>query len=347
MTNEVLIALALQLRIQALWEDLDDSMIFAVRLPDGEIGYCCVMGHGGEHYALGLYKGESGFSTYMNSVNRPYDSDPFEIFQTYDCLNCDFENASESNLTSAQKKLIRTVAKDRHIKNCRSKGYPEFIRYDRGLMRTELTENEMEDLGLALKAAIEVALKVKRLTLTELGELGFEEEGHYPSPEGGDQIPLLEMQEDGSFKWSVTITPKAEGLGFIVPSFTNMLAMSQLRTIQQRGAFQCKVMHMPVPVKCKDGLFYPIIIVLVYDGGMMYPVMQKSDNPHAEQELLRQLVSSLISMEAYPEVILVDDAYSYAFLDDFCKKTEIKLGMTDYLPELAEVVHMLRSHLQR
>lgn len=344
MTKEDLISLALQFRVEKLWEILDDSMIFAVRLSDGDIGYCCVMGNGGEHFALGLYKGDSGFTTYMNSVNRSPDFDAFEIFQTYDCMNCDYENAADSNLTSTQKKLIRAVAGDRHIKMCRPKGYPEFVRYDQGLIRTELRENEMEDLGIALKAGIEVAIKVNGLTLSELGKLGFNEDGYYPSPEGGDQIPLLEMQEDGDFKWSVTITPRAEGLGFIVPLFTSMLAASRLKTMKRVGAFQCKVMHMTAPVKCEAGVFYPLIIVLVDDQGMMYPVMQKSENPHAENELLSELAFSLISMEVYPEAILVDDAYSYAFLDDFCKKTEIKLGMTDYLPELAEVVYMLRSH---
>lgn len=344
MTKEDHIASALQLRIQALWEDLDDSMIFAVRLSDGEIGYCCVMGHGGEHYALGLYKGESGFSTYMNSVNRSYDSAPFEIFQPYDCVNCDFENASESNLTSVQKKLIRTVAKDRHIKICRPKGYPEFIRYDKGLIRTELTENEMEDLGVALNGAIEVALKIKGLTLTELGKLGFNENGYYPSPKGGDRIPLLEMQDDGSFKWSVTITPTVESHSFTSPLFTNLLSASRLKTMQRVETFQCKVMHMPAPVKCKDGMFYPLIIVFVDDQGMTYPVMQKSNKHHAEDEILNELAFTLISMQVYPKAILVDDAYSYAFLADFCKKTEINLEKTDYLPELEEVVHMLRSH---
>lgn len=344
MTKEDLIALALQFRRENLWEILDDGMIFAVRLSDGEIGYCCVMGYGGEHYALGLYKGVSGFTTYMNSINRSLSSDPFEIFQTFDCLNCDYENATGSNLTSAQKKLIKTVAGERNIKMCRTKGYPEFVRYDRGLIRTKLKDNEMDDLSMALKAGIEVALKVKGQPLTELGKLGFNEDGYYPSPEGDDPIPLLEMQEDGAFKWSVTITPKADALGYIVPLFTNMLAASRLKTMKRVGAFQCKVMHMPAPVKSEEGLFYPLIMVFMDDHGMMHPVMQKSNNAHAENELLRELAFSFISMEVYPEAILVDDAYSYAFLDDFCKKTGIKLGMTDYLPELAEIIHMLRSH---
>lgn len=347
MNKEDLIAVALQFRMQKLWEDLDDSMIFGVRLPDGETGYCCVMGNGGQHYALGLYKGVTGFSTYMNSVNRAPGADTFEMFLTYDCLNCDYENASVSNLTSAQKKLIRTVANERQIKMCRPNGYPEFIRYDRGFIRTELNVDEIADLGIALKAGIEVASRVKGMTLAELGKLGFAEDGYYPSSAGGDRIPMLEMQEDGSFKWSVTVTPKVQDASFSAPLFTNVLAAGRLKTMHPVGAFQCKVMHMQAPVKNKEGVFYPLLIILVNDEGMMFPVMQKSEDPHSEEELLNQLAFTLISMEVYPESFLVDDGFSEVFLGDFCKKTKIKLKNVGYLPELAEVVNMLRYQFGR
>lgn len=347
MTKEDLIAVALQFRIHKLWEDLDDGMIFGVRLPDGDTGYCCVMGNGGEHYALGLYKGVSGFSTYINSVHRSPDTDPFEMFLTYDCMNCDFENASDSNLTSAQKKLIRTVADERHIKMCRPNGYPEFIRYDRGFIRTELNEDEMTDIGIALKAGIEVASKVKGMTFGELGKLGFEEDGYYPSLTGGDRIPMLEIQDDGSFKWMMTVTPKVVNGSFATPLFTNVLATSRLKTMQRVGAFQCKVLHMPTPVKNKKGVFYPMLIVLVTDEGLMFPVMQKSEDPNAEDEVLDQLAFTLISMDVYPKEFLVDDGFSEAFLDDFCKKTEIKLKKVGSLPELEELVQMLRFQFRR
>lgn len=343
MTKEDLIALALQFRTLKLWEYLDDSMIFGVRLSDGEVGYCCIMGNGGQHYALALYKGISGFSTYLNSLNGTGVDDRFELFQTYDCMNCEYENAPDSNLTSAQKKLVRAVAGERHIKMCRPKGYPEFIRYDRGLIRPELNENEIENLGMALKAGIEVAKRVEGMTLSQLGELGFAEDGYYPNPSGGDRIPLLEMQEDGEFKWSQTVTPKAEGPCFPVLLFNNQLSLGRLKAMKRMGAFQCKVMHLQSLLKCDEGLYYPLIIALIDDNGMAYPVMQTSDNPHAEDEILEELAFTLISMEAYPEVIMVDDEYSETFLTDFCKKAEIKLEMTSYLPELEELAYMLRA----
>ena len=126
-----------------------------------------------------------------------------------------------------------------------------------------------------------------------------------------------------------------------------MLATGRLKTMQRVGAFQCKVLHMQAPVKNKEGVFYPLLMVLVNDEGMMFPVMQKSEAPHADEELLSQLAFTLLSMEEYPEEFLVDDSFSEAFMKDFCKKTEIKLKKVGILPELEEVVQMLRFQFGR
>ena len=47
---------AIELKKLKPWEWMWDSEIFGVQNPEtGEVGYCCVMGRGGEHYAMAVY----------------------------------------------------------------------------------------------------------------------------------------------------------------------------------------------------------------------------------------------------------------------------------------------------
>lgn len=344
MMKEDLIALALQFRIRKLWESLDDSMIFAVKAAQEEIIYCCVMGHGGQHYALGAYRGASGFSTYLNMINRDPGANVIEMSQTFDCLKCDYENAGESRLSAAQKKLIKEVSAQRNIKMCRPKGYPEFLIFDRGLIRTELNQADIEYLGLALKAGIAVADRIKGLKEEELLTLGFDKYGTYPLPLGGSRIPMLEMQDDGSFKWSKTETPPMEDESPKRYVLTNMEPLGELRGLPRTEAVQCKVFHLQASVKCKEGFYNPLMMALVDSRGMWSMVMQNSDGPRgAEESVLNDLAPHLISMKEYPKRILVDDDYSFDFLSDLCEKANIQLDYMEYLPELHEAVYMMNS----
>lgn len=111
LTDDML-AVAFQYRDTELWKILTDSDVFAFRLSDGETGYCCVMGNGDEHLALGLYRGRRGFTSYLKSLS--FDSmqlseiDMMEMAATFDCINCDFMEASA--MQDKTKKLIRNYA---------------------------------------------------------------------------------------------------------------------------------------------------------------------------------------------------------------------------------------------
>ena len=107
-----MLAVAFQYRDTELWKELTDSDVFAFRLSDGETGYCCVMGNAGEHLALGFYRGRKGFTTYLKTISlgnaHLSEIEMFEMTTTFDCINCDFMQASDMDVKT--KKIIRNYA---------------------------------------------------------------------------------------------------------------------------------------------------------------------------------------------------------------------------------------------
>ena len=52
------------------------------------------MGNGGEHYSLGIYIGEEGFSSYLRMLNSDGSMlNNLRNMTKADCINCDFMQA--------------------------------------------------------------------------------------------------------------------------------------------------------------------------------------------------------------------------------------------------------------
>jgi hypothetical protein len=91
---------AAQFRDAKPWQHVYDSMIFGVQNPDsGEIGWCTIMGKGGEYFALGVYKGSNGLQSFFQLSNAglisesAFNPEAFNVMFSQDCWMIAFENA--------------------------------------------------------------------------------------------------------------------------------------------------------------------------------------------------------------------------------------------------------------
>ena len=339
---EQLIAAALRFRATKLWERLDDSNIFAVALPDGQRAFCCVMGNAGEHFALGIYRGDRGFTTYLNTINasRLPQNEIFETFLTFDCINCEFVNANDPELGKPAKDLIKKVAADNGLKVSRPNGWPTFIRMNRGtICNGVLTDTEQIDTLLALQAATAVGTRIADITPIQAAVLGFSPIKSYVSQEGGDEIPLLTPDGRGGFNWSKTQTPAIMPTKYDELVYTDRDTAEKIKKSKHLGVYQSRLIHMPSPIGNKERSFFPPLLILVRKSdGFVLPVMGTSESDEDLPQIVADFGTQLAESGITPATIEVNDERTRAMLADLCAKAGIRLSIVKTMRTLDDVV---------
>lgn len=336
LTDEMLEA-AFRFRDICLWEILTDGEVFAFRLSDGEIGYCSVMGNAGEHYSLGFYKGEKGFSAYLKTLKmgrqQSLDCETYGTIMTFDCINCDF--AAASDLSDATKKRIRQYAEGAGRKIKRPNGWPEFVRFQPYKAQYGITrEEDARDITEALRAAIAVG---EKLTLGNFELLGFDIQRSYPEETGGKVVPYLIPNADGTYEWSTVKLPALVEDKYDVVKFESDIHARMVKDLPAFEVLQLRIINIPTPVGSEgDGIpYFPAVLICIdADTEYLQPVFCREDFETNPISMLVDLAETFRRNESKPQEIQVEDARTEAFLEDFCRRCDIVLTREQKLPML-------------
>lgn len=341
MFSDKLFELAFIYKKTKLWKMLWDSEIFAVSLPNDEIGYCCVMGAMGEHCALALYVGERGFNSLRLVLSGPgsvSELNYHEFLLSQDCLQCAFEN--KDGLTEGEVEAAREYAR-RHRAVLRGRGaFPHFVKFRPNYMPWFLREEEdQRNLCAALEAAIEVAGQV--------GKRGKSALGLEPVSEETRSVPLLRREKDG-FVWSRTELPPVMPVSYPRPQFINDITAARLLRLKKAGMWECEVLRFPEPLQedpeCAP--YFPVILMLVSSGmdEILPPqISQKYDEE--PEDLLEKFAQLLLHRHFRPALLSIRGERTRALLEEFCSRAGIRIRMCEELPAMDDAVDSLMAHL--
>lgn len=141
---------------QGCWNDMWDSDIFGVRnLETGMVGYCCVMGRNGEHFALAVYRGLLGLEGILRILNDEVDVEGNDALHVQHCLMVSFEDRRYLD----QKDL--EVIKKLGLKFRGRNTWPRFRDYTPGYLPWFITGDDARFLTIALRQSIEMAERMK------------------------------------------------------------------------------------------------------------------------------------------------------------------------------------------
>ena len=140
----------------APWQWMQDVDVFAVENPvDGEVGYCNVMGGGGEEFGLYTFLGAEGFAGYRRLMDGEVEPETFDARAVIRALTASFEDRQ------LLKKQDLAVVRSLGLRFRGRKEWPFFRSQSPGYVPWFLNEDEARFLTTALEQAVGVCLRVR------------------------------------------------------------------------------------------------------------------------------------------------------------------------------------------
>lgn len=238
-----LFAVAAELRHQAPWKWMYDSDVFGVRNPaNGEIGYCCVLGHLREVLGVIVYLGAEGLATQQAMQTGGFDLRQPDLLLEQRCLVLTYDR--KDSLDEADLELIRRLG----LKFRGPRVIPQFRSFRPGFLPWRLDAGETRFLTLILRQVIEMAKRLKK----EPSALDSPREGSY----------LVRSTVDG--QWAETWQepePQEEDLP-VEP--IDELRVQRIKNAQfrRKGVWEIDSFYVPAAVS-EVRPYYPYLFVIV------------------------------------------------------------------------------------
>jgi hypothetical protein len=311
----------------APWQWMEESQIFGVQNPEtGELGFVSVMGMGGEHFAVSVYRGAEGLYGFWAMEDAGPLIDPQMLIEIPQ-LQASFEDRTE--LQKQDRDLIKKLG----LKFRGAKAWPLFRSYAAGYMPWFLTAEETRFLTVALEQTLAVAPRVKDSPDILWGE-DDSVEGHY--------LVRVARQENGNLRWSEQMMQVAEPEPTQIAIMMDMEALQHLKGLApSRLELEVDFFSLPTPVRDKgERPYFPNMLLLV--EGNMGMILGFAMMPPAETKeklwgkIPLEIVQKLAELEAMPREIRVASPMLAQLLQVLSRELPCQIKQVDHLPELEQ-----------
>jgi len=249
---------ALEFKELAPWDWMHDCDIFGVKDPEnGEIGYCCIMGAAGEHYALGLYLGSEGLMGITKIQSGEFSDLKEEAFFLQKCLMASFEDRKYLQKQDLQQ--IKTLG----LKFRGGNAWPLFRNHTPGFVPWYLTGAQARFLTTALQQAIDVSTRFKK----DEKLLEHPSRDHYFVRVPGKQGESIVWQDE----WLVPLPPEKEDSRVMHVDETILGRLKKAKS-QRKGTWEIDFFYLPVPISEKgERPYYSFMSLMVdHDSALIF-----------------------------------------------------------------------------
>jgi len=322
---------AFQFKEKKCWYWMWDSDLFGVQNPwTGEIGYCCVMGRAGEHFALATYSGTEGLDGYLRIANGEVPFDSFEVLEAQKCLMASFEDRKFVQKSDYE------VMKKLGLKFHGSNAWPIFRNYEPGYHPWYITKNEAKYLTIALQQAINVALR-------------FKDNPHLLTPPKNKEdryFVRIPKPMNDTWIWEDSWIEPAP-IQKKKPDYShdiNEHLLNEMKLIksQNQGCWEFDSFYSPNGVQDgKERPYYPRMFLWGdHRSGLVFGFhLTKSDEK--QTTFWKKFVKNIKDIHMKPKEIMVKSEENYLLLEPITSKLNISLRLVDELPMMEEAKYSM------
>ena len=320
---------AIQFKKMKCWDWMWDTDLFGVQNPiTGEIGYCCVMGGAGEHYALAVYQGSEGLYGYLSlqSGTKPSLQD---ILSLQKLLMASFEDRE-----LLQKEDLQ-LTKKFDLKFSGPDSWPLFRSYLPGYHPWYLTDEEAKYLTLCLWQAIDVSLR-------------FKDDPRKLTPHMGNHYLVRVPKKDKTgLSWRdvwMEPLPLQKGEIIVEPIDEVRLEKIKRRIPNRQGVWEVDYFYYPNPIQeKKDRPYYPYITLWV-DQHSGFILSHHLDKPaECMSEFQRNFFKLAEKKKILPREILVKKEETLKLLEPIASELGINIRRVKKLEMLEEAQASMRQ----
>lgn len=344
LVKDEVIAEILKYRKYKVWRRLDDNELLALKRKDGDIEYICV----GEELGVELFKRGEMDSYYALRDMGESEDDPFCFgddpldsltveekvrFHMTSFLHVDF--GSKNEIDPAWATAIDRYKKRNGIRMYGRGNYFMVIKsIPRRIPRDVIDEEDQERVAAAFRLLNWLSLHPEKITHRYEEYLPLDVRPH---------AVLYTLLPDGSYERDIIEAPERKMFTFEPVPFEYEVLALQIRPFisKKEGVMECNLFMTDAPVmeegfeadKKKEDLeevqrhlIWPWVFMagMPKDDQIFY--MQAFQG--IDMEVLRELAQQMIQSRYAPREIRVCNEWTYKMLEDFCKKTGIKLTLT-------------------
>ncbi len=321
-----LYSVAIEFKKLKPWEWMYDTDIFGVQNPKtGEIGYCCIMGRAGEHFALAVYLGSEGLDGFLKIQSEEFTPHGLEDLYIQKCLMASFEN--REYLEKQDYERIRELGLRFRGQNA----WPLFRSYLPGYLLWYLNRREIEFLTLALQQAIHICKQFKK------------DPKMLDSPLPG-QFLVRVPEKDGS-KWrNEWLEPTDLEEKEIIVGNLDEEVLEDLNKLKHHGAWEADFFyfHEAVQDDPEERPYYPYVILWAERDTSLILNTEVVGHDEWAAGFLRNFQENVENTTSLPTEIIVKKKELFTFLAGVTSELGIKLTLTSDL----KAIHQIKEQME-